>query len=156
LKFPHHECRIAQADASTGKSPAKYWQLVNMLTLNGKRMSKLTGNNHYPLDIFNGENDILSKHYGPALVRLFMMQAHYTSILDLSDEALLASEKGYNRLMEALASLDRLETGPKSDFDVSAWKQKCYDAMNDDFNTPILNSHLFDAVKQINLIKEVH
>lgn len=156
LKFPHHECEIAQAEASTGKSPVNYWLHANMLTLNGKKMSKSTGNNLYPLEIFNGENDILSKPYSPAVVRFFMMQAHYTSILDLSDEALLASEKGYNRLMEALASLDRLETGPKSDFDVSAWKQKCYDAMNDDFNTPILISHLFDAVKQINLIKEGH
>lgn len=154
LKFPHHECEIAQAEASTGKTPVNYWLHANMLTLNGKKMSKSTGNNIYPKEIFSGENDILSKPYAPAVVRFFMMQAHYTSILDLSEEALLASEKGYHRLMEALASLDRLETGPASDFDVAAWQQKCYDAMNDDFNTPILIAHLFDAVKQINLIKE--
>jgi len=156
LKFPHHECEIAQAEASTGKSPVNYWLHANMLTLNGKKMSKSTGNNIYPSEIFNGGNNILSKAYSPAVVRFFMMQAHYTSILDLSDEALLASEKGYNRLMEAMGSIDRLETGEGSDFDVSAWKQKCYDAMNDDFNTPILIAHLFDAVKQINLIKEGH
>ena len=154
LKFPHHECEIAQAEASTGRSPVNYWLHANMLTLNGKKMSKSTGNNIYPSEIFSGNNTILSKAYGPAVVRFFMMQAHYTSILDLSDEALMASEKGYNRLMETLASLDRLETGPSSDFDVMAWQQKCYDAMNDDFNTPILIAHLFDAVKQVNLIKE--
>ncbi len=154
LKFPHHECEIAQAEASTGKSPVKYWLHANMLTLNGKKMSKSTGNNIYPSEIISGKNDILSKAYSPAVVRFFMMQAHYTSILDLSDDALQASEKGYNRLMDALGSLDSLKTGPTSDFEVQAWKQKCYDAMNDDFNTPILIAHLFDAVKHINLIKE--
>jgi cysteinyl-tRNA synthetase len=154
LKFPHHECEIAQAEASTGKSPVKYWLHANMLTLNGKKMSKSTGNNIYPSEIFSGDNDILSKAYTPAVVRFFMMQAHYTSILDLSDDALQASEKGYNRLMEALDNLGNLKTGTKSDFDVAKWKQKCYDAMNDDFNTPILIAHLFDAVKHINLIKE--
>ena len=154
LKFPHHECEIAQAEASTGHSPVKYWLHANMLTLNGKKMSKSTGNNIYPSEIITGDNAILSKAYSPAVVRFFMMQAHYTSILDLSDEALRASEKGYNRLMEAMGSLDTLKTGSKSEFEVSTWKQKCYDAMNDDFNTPILIAHLFDAVKHINLIKE--
>lgn len=154
LKFPHHECEIAQAEASTGKSPVKYWLHANMLTLNGKKMSKSTGNNIYPAEIFSGDNNILSKTYTPAVVRFFMMQAHYTSILDLSDEALQASEKGYNRLMDAMEHLEHLTTGTKSDFDVEAWKQECYDAMNDDFNTPILIAHLFDAVRHINLIKE--
>ncbi|RYC53404.1 cysteine--tRNA ligase [Flagellimonas olearia] len=154
LKFPHHECEIAQAEASTGKSPVKYWLHANMLTLNGKKMSKSTGNNIYPSEIISGNNDILSKAYSPAVVRFFMMQAHYTSILDLSDDALQASEKGYNRLMDALNGLEGLKTGASSNFDVEAWKQKCYDAMNDDFNTPILIAHLFDAVKHINLIKE--
>ena len=154
LKFPHHECEIAQAEASTGKSPVKYWLHANMLTLNGKKMSKSTGNNIYPSEIISGNNDILSKAYSPAVVRFFMMQAHYTSILDLSDDALQASEKGYNRLMDALNGLEGLKTGTSSNFDVEAWKQKCYDAMNDDFNTPILIAHLFDAVKHINLIKE--
>jgi cysteinyl-tRNA synthetase len=154
LKFPHHECEIAQAEASTGKSPVNYWMHANMLTLNGRKMSKSTDNNIYPAEIFSGDNNILSKPYTPAVVRFFMMQAHYTSILDLSDEALQASEKGYNRLMEALDSIDKLKTGTKSDFDVATWKQKCYDAMNDDFNTPILIAQLFEAVKHINLIKE--
>ncbi|NHF57969.1 cysteine--tRNA ligase [Flavobacteriaceae bacterium TP-CH-4] len=154
LKFPHHECEIAQAEASYGHSPVRYWMHANMLTMNGKKMAKSTGNNILPGEIFSGDNSVLSKPFAPAVVRFFMMQAHYTSILDLSNDALLASEKGYNRLMEAVDTLNGLQTGPKSDFDVTAWKQQCYDAMNDDFNTPILIAHLFEAVKHINLVKE--
>ena len=154
LKFPHHECEIAQAEASYGKSPVRYWMHANMLTMNGKKMAKSTGNNILPGEIFTGDNDILSKPFSPSVVRFFMMQAHYTSILDLSNDALLASEKGFNRLMDAFAVIDGLETGNNSDFDVETWKRQCYDAMNDDFNTPILIANLFEAVKHINLIKE--
>ncbi len=155
LKFPHHECEIAQAEASFGVSPVKYWMHANMLTMNGKKMAKSTGNNILPGEIFSGENDILSKAFSPAAVRFFMMQAHYTSILDLSNDALLASEKGYRRLMDAIDTLKNLETGAnEGDFDLVRWKQQCYDAMNDDFNTPILIANLFEAVKNINLIKE--
>jgi len=154
LKFPHHECEIAQAEASNGHTPVNYWLHANMLTLNGKKMSKSTDNNIYPNEIFSGENNILSKSFNPSVVRFFMMQAHYTSILDLSNDALLASEKGYYRLMEGLKSLEELESSTTSDFDVSKWQQSCYDAMNDDFNTPILIANLFEAVKHINLIKE--
>ncbi|EAQ99643.1 cysteine--tRNA ligase [Maribacter sp. HTCC2170] len=154
LKFPHHECEIAQAEASNGHSPVNYWLHANMLTMNGKKMAKSTGNNILPGEIFTGKNDILSKAFTPSVVRFFMMQAHYTSILDLSNDALLASEKGYQRLMEAVENLDGLDAGGKSDFDVIEWRQKCYDAMNDDFNTPILIANLFEAVKHINLIQE--
>ncbi len=154
LKFPHHECEIAQAEAHFGQTPVKYWLHANMLTLNGKKMAKSTGNNLLPNEIFSGENDILSKAFSPTVVRFFMMQAHYTSILDLSNDALLASEKGYNRLMEAMETVLTLEPSNKSDFDISSWKQSCYDAMNDDFNSPILIAQLFEAVKHINLIKE--
>ncbi|MEH6679140.1 MAG: cysteine--tRNA ligase [Sediminicola sp.] len=154
LKFPHHECEIAQAEACNGHAPVKYWLHANMLTLNGKKMAKSTGNNILPNEMFTGENNILSKAFSPAVVRFFMMQAHYTSILDLSNEALLASEKGFYKLMDALELLRKVETSTTSSIDVSAWKQKCYDAMNDDFNTPILIATLFEAVKQINLIKE--
>ncbi|MGB5370068.1 MAG: cysteine--tRNA ligase [Flavobacteriaceae bacterium] len=154
LKFPHHECEIAQAEASFGHSPVRYWMHANMLTMNGKKMAKSTGNNILPGEIFTGENDILSKAFSPSVVRFFMMQAHYTSILDLSNDALLASEKGFQRLMEALDTLDGLETCDHSDFDLATWKEQCYDAMNDDFNTPILIAQLFEAVKHINLIKE--
>lgn len=154
LKFPHHECEIAQAEACYNHSPVRYWLHANMLTLNGKKMAKSTGNNLLPGEIFSGENAILSKAYSPAVVRFFMMQAHYTSILDLSDEALLAAEKGYNRLMDAISLLALLPEGLKSDFDVPAWKQRCYDAMNDDFNTPVLVAQLFEGVKVINLIQD--
>ena len=154
LKFPHHECEIAQAEASNGKSPVQYWLHTNMLTLNGKKMAKSTGNSILPGEIFSGSNSILSKAFSPSMVRFFMMQAHYTSILDISNEALLASEKGFNKLMEAINTLDTVTTAKQSDFDVVSWKQSCYDAMNDDFNTPILIAKLFDAVKHINLIKE--
>lgn len=125
-----------------------------MLTLNGKKMSKSTGNNIYPSEMFSGENDILSKPFAPSVVRFFMMQAHYTSILDLSDNALLASEKGYNKLMDGYKAIANLPTAPSSDFDLEAWKQQCYEAMNDDFNTPVLIAHLFDGVRHINLIAE--
>ncbi|SNQ42395.1 cysteine--tRNA ligase [Cellulophaga lytica] len=154
LKFPHHECEIAQAQASNGSAPVNYWLHANMLTLNGKKMSKSTDNNIYPNEIFSGDNNILSKAFSPSAVRFFMMQAHYTSILDLSNDALLASEKGYLKLMEAITSLKAIETGSKTEFDVAAWQHKCYDAMNDDFNSPILIAHLFEAVKHINLIKD--
>ena len=154
LKFPHHECEIAQAEASNGHSPVNYWLHANMLTMNGKKMAKSTGNNILPGEIFTGENTILSKPFTPSVVRFFMMQAHYTSILDLSNDALLASEKGYHRLMDAIDNLKDLETGKKTDFKIIEWRQKCYDAMNDDFNTPILIANLFEAVKHINLIKE--
>ena len=155
LKFPHHECEIAQAEASNGHSPVKYWLHANMLTMNGKKMAKSTGNNILPGEIFTGENDILSKAFSPSVVRFFMMQAHYTSILDLSNDALLASEKGHHRLMDAFAKIETLEVSDKtSDFNIKSWQQECYNAMNDDFNTPILIAKMFDAVKHINLIKE--
>jgi len=154
LKFPHHECEIAQAQACNHVAPVKYWMHCNMLTMNGKKMSKSTGNNILPGEIFTGKNDNISKSYSASVVRFFMMQAHYRSILDFSDDALLASEKGFNRLMDAISLLDKLQASTSSTFDVKEWKQKCFDAMNDDFNTPILIANLFDAVKVINLMLE--
>ena len=154
LKFPHHECEIAQGEAATGKTPVNYWMHANMLTLNGKKMAKSTGNNILPTQIFTGENENLEKGFPPTVARFFMLQAHYRSILDFSNEALLASEKGFHRLMDAYHLLDELPTSNSSSFDVAEWKQKCYDAMNDDFNSPILIANLFEAVKQINSIKE--
>lgn len=154
LKFPHHECEIAQAEACNGSSPVNYWLHANMLTLNGKKMAKSTGNSILPNEIFTGENTFLSKAFSPSVVRFFMMQAHYTSILDISNDALLASEKGFNKLMEAIDSLNKLPVQDNSTFNVEQWQQQCYDAMNDDFNSPILIAKLFEAVKQINLIKE--
>ncbi|MCX2679586.1 cysteine--tRNA ligase [Galbibacter sp. EGI 63066] len=154
LKFPHHECEIAQAEASTNTSPVNYWLHANLLTLNGKKMAKSTGNNILPHEIFTGNNDTLSKPFTPSVTRFFMLQAHYRSILDFSNDALLASEKGFNRLMDAYHLLGDLKTGNSTSFDIKTWKQDCYNAMNDDFNSPILIANLFEAVKQINLIKE--
>jgi cysteinyl-tRNA synthetase len=127
---------------------------ANMLTLNGRKMAKSTGNNLLPDEIFSGENEILSKPYAPAVVRFFMMQAHYTSILDLSDEALQAAEKGYHRLMDALELVDSLPESPTSEVDLGGWRQRCYDAMNDDFNSPVLIAQLFEAVKWIHQVRE--
>ena len=154
LKFPHHECEIAQAEAHTDKTPVKYWLHANMLTLNGKKMSKSTDNNIYPFEIFSGENNKLSKVYTPAVVRFFMLQAHYTSILDLSDNALAAAEKGYQRLSEALALLNTLPSSSDSSVHIEQWVSDCYAAMNDDFNTPMLIAKLFEACKFIQGIQE--
>ncbi len=154
LKFPHHECEIAQAEASNNINPVNYWMHANMLTLNGKKMAKSTGNNILPNELFSGENDVLSKAFAPTVAKFFMYQAHYRSILDFSNDALEASEKGYNRLMDAYRNLEDLPTSNSSSFNVSEWRQSCYDAMNDDFNSPILIAQLFEAAKQINAIKE--
>lgn len=154
LKFPHHECEIAQNESCTGSIPAQYWMHTNMLTLNGKKMSKSTGNNILPKDLFSGNNTILSKAFSPAVTRFFMLQTHYRSLMDFSDEALLASEKGFNRLMDALEILDLITPSTTSTLDIISWEQACYNAMNDDFNSPILIAQLFEAVRYIHLLKE--
>ena len=154
LKFPHHECEIAQAEACNGNPPVNYWMHANMLIMNGKKMAKSTGNFILPNEIFSGENQHITKAYAPSVARFFMLQAHYRSILDFTNNGLLASEKGFYRLMDAINLISELKTGDSSTFDVAAWKQKCYDAINDDFNTPIVIANLFDAVKYINQIKE--
>ena len=150
LKFPHHECEIAQNKASNGEDAVRYWMHGNMLTLNGARMSKSTGNTLLPGELFTGNTDKLEKGFAPTVVRFFMMQAHYGSQLDFSNEALLAAEKGFHRLMEALKKLKNLKPGGQSDFDVKSWRKDCYAAMNDDFNTPVLIANLFEAVRFIN------
>jgi len=154
LKFPHHECEIAQNEACTGQAPVNYWMHANMLTLNGKKMSKSTGNNILPREIFSGNNDKLSKSFTPSVTRFFILQAHYRSILDFSNDAIVAAEKGFNRLMDALENIKEIEASAASTLNIAAWKQSCYDAMNDDFNSPILIAQLFEAVKYINLLKD--
>jgi len=154
LKFPHHECEIAQAQACYHKSPVNYWMHTNMLNLNGKKMSKSTGNSILPSEIYNGNNDILSKAFSPSITRFFIMQAHYRSVLDLSNDALVASEKGYTRLMNAVDQISSIVPSSTSSLDIMTWKQSCYDAMNDDFNTPILIAQLFEGVRYVNLLKE--
>ncbi|GAA3781945.1 cysteine--tRNA ligase [Corallibacter vietnamensis] len=154
LKFPHHECEIAQNQASKGKSPVNYWMHANMLIMNGKKMAKSTGNFILPTEIFTGDNPHITKAFAPSVARFFMLQAHYRSVLDFTNDGLLASEKGFYRLMDAIDSLDDIKTSASSNIDIDTWKQKCYDAMNDDFNSPILIANLFEAVKYINQLKE--
>ena len=154
LKFPHHECEIAQSEAALKTNPVNYWMHANMLTLNGKKMAKSTGNHILPHELFSGNNTILSKAFSPSVAKFFMYQANYRSILDFSNDALLASEKGFNRLMEAYKMLSEITPSENNEFDASVWRQSCYDAMNDDFNSPILIAQLFEAVKIINTAKE--
>ena len=154
LKFPHHECEIAQGTASNGKAPVRYWMHGNMLTLNGKKMSKSTGNSVLPDELFSGENDLLEKGYDPMTVRFFMMQAHYRSTLDFTSDALSAAEKGYTRLVEAMEVLENLKGSNESSQNVGELISKFYQAMDDDFNTPILVAHIFDAVKFINSVND--
>ena len=151
LKFPHHDCEIAQSEAIDGNNPAKYWMHTNMLTLNGKKMSKSIENFILPNEIFNGNNNKLSKSFSPNVVKFFIYQAHYRSVLDLSDEALLASEKGFNKLMSGYNLISELNCNEKkSDFDIDFWISNCYSKMNDDFNTPMLIAEMFDSIKFIN------
>jgi len=153
LKFPHHECEIAQAESLDKIPPVNYWLHANMLTLNGKKMAKSTGNNILPEEMFSGNNDVFNKAFSPMVVRFFMLQAHYRSIVDISETALEASEKGFIRLLDALATLEKLKASTiTTGFELNPWKEKCYGAMNDDFNSPLLIAHLFDAVKFINAV----
>ena len=153
LKFPHHECEIAQAEGINKESPVNYWLHANMLTLNGKKMAKSTGNNILPEEIFNGKNTFFKKEFSPMVIKFFMLQAHYRSVVDLSEEALEASEKGYIRLLSAIEAIEKLSpSASTTDFDVISWREKCYSSMNDDFNSPLLIGHLFDAVKFINSV----
>lgn len=154
LKFPHHECEIAQSEACNDQAPVNYWMHANMLIMNGKKMAKSTGNFILPNEIFSGDNQNITKAFSPSVARFFMLQAHYRSVLDFTNNGLLASEKGFYRLMDAINTLDELKTSTTSTFDINDWKQKCYDAMNDDFNSPMVIANLFEAVKFINQLKE--
>ncbi len=154
LKFPHHECEIAQGKACNGISPVTYWMHTNMLTMNGLRMSKSTGNYILPMELITGGNDFFEKAFHPNIVRFCFMQAHYRSFLDISNEAMVASEKGFNRLMESLAIISKIEPTATSTIDINSWKKSCYDAMNDDFNTPILIAQLFEGIRFVNVLND--
>ena len=155
LKFPHHECEIAQSNVCFGTNAANYWVHANMLTLNGQKMSKSTDNNILPDEIFDKGSPLLSKTFSESCVKFFMLQAHYRSVLDLSNDALLAAEKGFNKLMDAINILEGLKDfSDNSDFNTKEWVNNCYKAMNDDFNTPILIANIFDAVKFINKVNQ--
>ncbi len=152
LKFPHHECEIAQGKALSGKDPVRYWMHANMLTMNGKKMSKSTGNTLLPEEIFSGNNDKLTKAYSPAVVRFFFLMAQYRNVLDLSEEALESAEKGLKRLWEAYGKIDKIPQTGRDGFDVEKWRDSLYEAMNDDFNTPVTLARMFEGAKAVNKI----
>ncbi len=152
LVFPHHEAEIAQSCASDGHEAVNYWMHNNMITINGQKMGKSLGNFITLGEFFSGDHDSLDQAYDPMTIRFFILQAHYRSTVDFSNEALQAAEKGMRKLMTAIETLKGLNISDSSDVDVESYKKKLYSAVNDDFNTPILIAHLFDAVKQINSI----
>lgn len=157
LIFPHHECEIAQAVASQGDDMVHYWVHNNMITINGTKMGKSLGNFITLEEFFNGTHKTLTQPYSPMTIRFFILQAHYRSTVDFSNEALQASEKGLQRMIEAENELDKLSSSPETSKDVAEIKnlrKQCYKAMNDDMNTPIVISHLFDAAKSINSIHD--
>lgn len=150
LKFPHHECEIAQNVGSVGCHPVKYWIHGNMLTVNGQKMSKSLGNSFLPMELIEGNHPLLEKGYSPMTVRFFMLQAHYSSTLDFTNEALNAAEKGYKRLMTSIETLNRVSPSSVSTLNVGDYFDRCKAAMDDDFNCPILLATLFEGVNFIN------
>ncbi|HEY9533683.1 MAG TPA: cysteine--tRNA ligase [Mucilaginibacter sp.] len=150
----HHTNEIAQNIACCDKNPARYWIHTNMLTVNGQKMSKSLGNSFLPHELFTGEHSLLAHGYSPMTVRFFILQAHYRSTLDFGNEAMDASDKGFKRLMNAVTLLDGLKVSPTSDIDVAPLLQRCYEAMNDDFNSPVLIAELFEATRIINSIHD--
>ncbi len=154
LIFPHHESEIAQSVAANGKDHVRYWMHNNMITIDGQKMGKSL-NNFITLDqFFTGNHPALKQAYSPITIRFFVLQAHYRSTVDFSNEALQAAEKGLNRLFAGMETLNQLKPSETSTVDVAGLRNKCHEAMNDDFNSPIVIAHLFDAVRMINLVKD--
>lgn len=154
LMFPHHEAEIAQSQIANDKQAVKYWMHNNMVTLNGQKMGKSLGNAIDLQAAFSGNHQLMEQAYSPMTIRFFILQAHYRSTLDFSNEALQAAEKGLERLLKATETLNKLKGGNTSDFKVIELKEKCYAAMNDDFNSPIVIANLFDGVRWINSVND--
>ena len=154
LVFPHHECEIAQAVASQGDQMVKYWMHNNMLTINGQKMGKSLGNFITLEEFFTGKHKLLEQAYSPMTIRFFILSAHYRGTVDFSNEALKASEKGMEKLMNGISDLEHVPVSDKCDAEtekvVKELRQKCYDAMNDDFATPQVISYLFEACSVVN------
>ncbi len=153
LTFPHHECEIAQNTACRGKESVRYWMHNNMITINGQKMARSLGNFITLDELFTGSHEMLEQAYSPMTIRFFILQAHYRSTINFSNEALQASEKGLERLMTAIKSLDELVASESSTVEIEPLTEKCFDALNDDLNSPIAIAYLFDGVKIINSIK---
>jgi len=154
LVFPHHEAEIAQSNACNDCNPVNYWMHNNMITVDGKKMGKSLGNFINLEEFFNGTHSKLERAYSPMTIRFFILQAHYRSTVDFSNEALKAADKGFTKLMNAMETLQNLKASDNSTYDVNALEEKCYAAMDDDINTPILIAHLFDGVRIINSVKD--
>lgn len=154
LVFPHHECEIAQSTAALGHETVHYWLHNNMITINGKKMGKSLGNFITLDEFFTGSHPMLEQAYSPMTIRFFILQAHYRSTVDFSNEALQASEKGLNKLVDAYARLQRIIPSATSTVEVAGLREKCEEAMNDDLNTPIVISHFFEAAKAINTVTD--
>jgi len=154
LKFPHHECEIAQSVAADGIAPVRYWMHGNMLTVNGRKMAKSEGNGFTPEELLTGNHKLLDKGYSAMTVRFFMLQCHYASTLDFSNAAMQAAEKGLERLMSAVATLVKLKPGAEDGADIDALSGRCYAAMNDDLNTPVMIAELFEGVRIINSVND--
>ena len=154
LVFPHHEAEIAQSNACNDCNPVNYWMHNNMITVDGKKMGKSLGNFINLEEFFTGSHAKLERSYTPMTIRFFILQAHYRSTVDFSNEALQAAEKGFTKLMNAMETLGVISASDTSTYDVNALEEKCYTAMDDDFNTPILIAHLFDGVRIINSVKD--
>lgn len=152
LLFPHHESEIAQSTACNHTNPAKYWMHNNMITVNGQKMAKSLGNGILIQELFEGKHHLLDQAYSPMTLRFFLLQAHYRSTLDFSNEALKAAEKGFQRLMNGVRILEELTPSSDSDYNVNEWRKKLYDQLNDDLSTPQVIATLFEAVKKINEI----
>lgn len=150
LLFPHHECEIAQSVAASGTDSVSYWMHNNMVTINGQKMGKSLGNFITLEELFTGSHELLEKEYSPMTIRFFILQAHYGSTLDFSNEALAAARKGLVRLMSSVNVLERLEPGKAGSLDVEGFEKKAYAAMNDDLGSPVLIAHLFDTSRFIN------
>ncbi|MDL2221395.1 cysteine--tRNA ligase [Parabacteroides sp. OttesenSCG-928-N08] len=154
LVFPHHECEIAQAVASQGSEMVTYWMHNNMITVNGQKMGKSLGNFINLEEFFTGSHKLLTQAYSPMTIRFFILQAHYRSTVDFSNEALQASEKGLSRLMDAYKALQKLTASDETTIVLGNLRAECYEAMNDDLNSPIVISHLFEAARIINTVKD--
>lgn len=152
LMFPHHECEIAQTVGYQGKESVRYWMHNNMITINGQKMGKSLGNSIMLEEFFTGTHKLLDKAYSPMTIRFFILQAHYRSPLDFSNEALQAAEKGLDRLKEGMKILNKINPSEKSTVDPEKTEKKFYDAMNDDLNSPVAISYLFDGVREINSV----
>jgi len=154
LMFPHHECEIAQSNVANGKDAVRYWMHNNMITIEGQKMGKSLGNFITLREFFSGDHKSLTQAFSPMTIRFFILQAHYRSTLDFSNDALIAAEKGLKRLLQAMETLQKLQPADKSSVSIAGIEEKCHQAMCDDLNSPIAIAHLFDAVRVINSVND--